>query len=120
MYNSEDALAKHKELLLHCHQVMVEKTKEWGKNEEPFENLYKAAAFGTEPWRGALMRMEDKLNKFVRLANGNAPRHEAMGAIADVINYADIAYLLWLEQKLTTGDERIERLSPKQNEPKEL
>jgi hypothetical protein len=74
---------------------------------DPFRNLRSSEVHGVEPWRGTLVRIQDKLARIraVTEAGGKAKVAESMiDTFADVLNYTCIlAGLVWEELSLTEG-----------------
>ncbi len=73
---------------------------------DPYRNLRSALVVGIEPWRGALVRLMDKVSRIARLAeSGREVKDESiLDSFIDLINYACIAAGLIIES--LPGDKR--------------
>jgi hypothetical protein len=69
--------------------------------DQPFRNFYASEQFGVAPWRGALVRLSDKLSRLARLAerggSGHVNDESLLDTAADALNYTTIAVGLILE-----------------------
>ncbi len=69
--------------------------------DQPFRNFYASEQFGVAPWRGALVRLPDKLSRLARLAEqggrGQVSGESLLDTAADALNYTAIAVGLILE-----------------------
>jgi hypothetical protein len=82
-------------------RVMESKRYDYSGDEDPYRNFRFSAGVGVEPWRGALVRMLDKVSRIVRFAelNGDVKvKDESLiDTVVDLINYACIAFGLIIE-----------------------
>lgn len=82
-------------------EVVVAKRSDYGGDSQPFANLYASQVVGVEPWRGALVRLLDKVSRLRTLAERGglaAVREETLVDTAiDALNYVVLAFLLVLE-----------------------
>ena len=101
--NRHPSSARFVDILTGCIHLHDEKQRGYGKDDDPFANVRASQRFGVEPWRGALMRLNDKME---RLANyclhGELPFESVEDNLRDIIVYAGICLVLFEED--TYGD----------------
>jgi len=77
------------------------KRRDYSGTADPFANLRTAELAGVEPWRGALVRLLDKLSRLRRLAEaggrGAVSDESLLDTAADALNYVCIALGLIVE-----------------------
>jgi hypothetical protein len=82
-------------------RVISAKRYDYSDELDPFKNLRFSAGIGVEPWRGALVRMLDKVSRIVRFAelggNMRVKEESLVDTVVDLINYACIAFGLIVE-----------------------
>lgn len=90
-------------LLDELRQTHAAKSHDYAQVDAPLSNFTRARAFGVEPWRGALVRLGDKVSRLEELSRGKAPRHESMrDTLVDLASYALLTVLL-LEDETGAG-----------------
>jgi hypothetical protein len=75
------------------------KQADYGTDGDPFANLRASAGFGIAPWLGAVIRLNDKVNRiksFVR--NGKLRNESLVDSFRDISVYAAIAKILYEEE----------------------
>jgi hypothetical protein len=75
------------------------KQADYGTDGDPFANLRASAGFGIAPWLGAVVRLNDKVNRiksFVR--NGKLRNESLVDSLRDISVYAAIAKILYEEE----------------------
>jgi hypothetical protein len=82
-------------------RIMGAKRYDYSGELDPFKNLRFSAGVGVEPWRGALVRMLDKVSRIVRFAelggNMRVKEESLVDTVVDLINYACITFGLIVE-----------------------
>jgi hypothetical protein len=82
-------------------RVMESKRYDYSGDEDPYRNFRFSAGVGVEPWRGALVRMLDKVSRIVRFAELSGDMkvkdESLIDTVVDLINYACIAFGLIIE-----------------------
>lgn len=80
------------------------KQKDYGSNSDPYHNVRSTEAWGIPGWQGALMRLNDKVNRlqsYVR--NGELANEGAEDSMLDIAVYAIIALVLHREAEDAKG-----------------
>ncbi len=82
-------------------RVAGSKRHDYSGDEDPYRNLRFSAGVGVEPWRGALVRILDKVSRIVRFAelsgNMKVKDESLIDTVVDLINYACIVFGLIIE-----------------------
>ena len=82
-------------------RVMESKRYDYSGDEDPYRNFRFSAGVGVEPWRGALVRMLDKVSRIVRFAelggDMRVKEESLVDTVVDLINYACITFGLIIE-----------------------
>jgi hypothetical protein len=82
-------------------RVVGSKRYDYSGDEDPYRNLRFSIGVGVEPWRGALVRMLDKVSRIVRFAelsgDVKVKDESLIDTFVDLINYACIAFGLTIE-----------------------
>ena len=74
------------------------KQEDYGTTEDPFANVRSAVEFGVEPWRGALVRMGDKVTRLKQYAKSGSLSNESFeDSLDDLAVYAIICKILHRE-----------------------
>lgn len=88
-------------LLKKALSVIGPKRRDYSGVNEPLSNFYKSTFFGVEPWRGALIRLSDKLSRIQQLAEkagrGEVRDESLIDTAADAVNYVFLVLGLILE-----------------------
>jgi hypothetical protein len=67
---------------------------------DPLANFHRAERFGVPAWKGALVRIGDKLGRLEQLASGKEPANESMrDTLVDTAVYALLTVLLLEDAK---------------------
>lgn len=67
---------------------------------DPYANFRKASRAGVSPWRGAVVRMFDKVSRIeTYCTQGELENETVRDSFLDLANYALIACALWEEQQ---------------------
>ena len=95
-------LVEHQKLLFEkALEILSKKRQDYASDEDPFRNFRNSTMMGVEPWRGAGIRLMDKLSRFVNLASkggiGAVSNESIEDTIVDALNYLVIMEQLWLE-----------------------
>lgn len=98
------------------HQILDElgdlhdrKMADYGGDEDPFRNVKASALFGVSPWVGAMIRLNDKVNRLASYAvKGELSNEGAEDSFRDIAVYAVIALVLWLEEQEGDGEGNVE------------
>lgn len=98
---SQQARDTHQFLFARAWEIMAPKRNDYSGNDVPFANFHKSELFGVAPWRGALIRLSDKLSRIMRLAEqggqGQVKDESLIDTAADALNYVAITFGLILE-----------------------
>jgi hypothetical protein len=71
------------------------KQADYGKDDDPFANIRSASEFGVPSWTGALIRMNDKMNRLKAFSiRGSLENESAADSLRDIAVYALIALVL--------------------------
>lgn len=104
-----EALELQRAIINHAMGIVTAKRRDYSGQEDPFRNLRSSEVHGVEPWRGTLVRLQDKLSRIRSIMdNGGdmAVEESLLDTFADVINYtAILAGLVWEELELPVPDE---------------
>jgi len=74
------------------------KQKDYGSNTDPFANVRASENWGVPGWKGALMRMDDKVHRLREFAKrGELANESAEDSMRDIAVYALIALILYRE-----------------------
>ncbi len=96
---NEEAIRLQEFLRDHSYGLMMKKRKDYSGDDDPFRNLRSSEVHGVEPWRGTMVRLQDKLARIrsVMEAGGHMEVDESLiDTFADIHNYTDIiAGLVW-------------------------
>jgi len=81
--------------------VLGPKRRDYSGAGNPFDNFYKSEFFGVPAWKGALIRLSDKLSRIDQLAQkagvGEVKDESLVDTVADAVNYACIILGLVIE-----------------------
>lgn len=106
--NSDDALSQHSELFDKALELLQRKRKDYSVGDDPFRNFRGSANWGVEPWKGAAIRLNDKLVRFRNLAEnggqGLVQDESIQDTIIDILNYTVIMYQLWQETQVKVSN----------------
>lgn len=81
-----------------------QKQRDYGTGQDPFANIRASQEFGIPPWLGAIVRLNDKVNRLKSFAiNGNLVNEGALDSMEDIAVYALIASVLFKESNLADG-----------------
>lgn len=110
------------QLLKEIGELHDRKQEDYGRDDAPFANVESSADFGTLPWVGALIRLNDKVNRLKALSRkGSLANESAEDSMRDIAVYALIALVLFEKQKalkpgailkVTQGTDLKDYLSP--------
>lgn len=83
-------------LLDEMRKIHAAKSHDYASLAAPLSNFTRARRFGVEPWRGALVRLGDKVARLEELTCvGKTPRNESVrDTLVDLASYALITVLL--------------------------
>lgn len=99
------------ELLKLAGETHDRKSADYGSATDPFANVRASQEFGVEPWKGAMIRLNDKVTRLKSLANnGNLTNESAQDSFMDIAVYALIAHVLY-EEKVDVGYPVVHRYS---------
>lgn len=100
--NANELTNHQKALFAKALSLLDSKRKDYATDADPFKNFRNATVLGIEPWRGAGVRLMDKIARFTNLASkggSGAVKDESIeDTVVDAINYLCIMYQLWLEK----------------------
>ena len=101
MTTPDQALKIQEELFTKALEIVKKKRVDYSGTEDAFGNFRKSEFWGIEPWRGAAIRLMDKLSRFNQLASTGDQQvldESIEDTIIDAINYCVIMYSLYLEK----------------------
>lgn len=76
------------------------KQADYGSKEDPFANVRASREFGVPPWLGAIIRLNDKVNRLKSFALKGALKNETViDSMDDIAVYAVIAHVLFEEEQ---------------------
>jgi hypothetical protein len=74
------------------------KQSDYGRANDPFANVRASEDFGIEGWIGALVRMNDKMRRLQKAAQGGTMANESVeDSFMDLAVYAVIGLILYQE-----------------------
>jgi len=78
------------------------KSKDYGSEHDPLANIRNGALFvGIEPWKGAMVRLSDKVTRLATFNRTGRLEHEGVeDNLMDLASYALLALLLYREEHL--------------------
>lgn len=80
------------------------KQEDYGTNADPFANVRGSSDYGVEPWKGAMIRANDKVRRIQKYAREGKLSNEGVAdSFRDLAVYAVIACVLW-EQEQEAND----------------
>jgi hypothetical protein len=96
LMRSEEPFAK---ILIELDELHSKKASDYGKDEDPMQNLRASVQLGIHPWIGCLLRMNDKMFRLAKFAkSGKLANESAIDSLNDIAVYAIMARIL-LEEK---------------------
>ena len=99
---SEEALEVQRYLFKQALEVVEKKRRDYASENDPFRNFRASVHVGVEPWRGALVRLMDKIARISRIAERGGERavqdESLLDTVVDALNYIVIAYCLIREE----------------------
>lgn len=76
------------------------KQSDYGRKNDPFANVRASEDFGIDGWVGALIRMNDKMRRLQKAAQGGTMTNESVeDSFMDLAVYAVIGLVLYQEGK---------------------
>jgi hypothetical protein len=79
-------------------ELHAKKQKDYGTSADPFANVRASEEFGVEPWKGGLVRLNDKVTRLKNFALKGALANESVeDSLQDIAVYAIIALCLYRE-----------------------
>lgn len=103
MFTPKEALEAQEQLFAKALEIVKVKRVDYSGDTDPFLNFRQSQFWGVEAWRGAAIRLMDKLSRFKQLADhagqGQVKDESIQDTVIDLLNYSVIVYLLWLEQQ---------------------
>ena len=78
------------------------KSRDYGSEHDPLANIRNGAVFvGIEPWKGAMVRLSDKVTRLATFNRTGRLEHEGVeDNLMDLASYALLALLLFREEHL--------------------
>ncbi len=85
-------------------RLHARKQHDYGAKTDPFSNVRASQDFGIKPWVGALVRLNDKMNRLKRFAErGTLANESATDSMQDIAVYALIALILYQEESVAVS-----------------
>ena len=101
MITPKQALDAQVNIFARSIEIIKAKRVDYSGDADPFANFRLSQFWGVEPWKGAAIRMMDKLSRlrqlFAKNGEGMVKDESIQDTIVDAINYLVIILLLWLE-----------------------
>jgi len=92
---------KFYELILQAALLHAAKQEDYGTDGDPFANIRSSAEFGVEPWRGACIRLNDKVKRLKTFSlKGSLTNEPVEDSFLDLAVYSLIALILWEEGRM--------------------
>lgn len=80
------------------------KQADYGQKGDPFANIRSSSNWGVPPWIGAMVRLNDKIQRLQAFAkNGTLANEGVEDSLIDLANYAVIALVLFRETTTEVG-----------------
>jgi hypothetical protein len=88
--------ARFHELLAEAGETHDRKQADYGKGDDPFANVRSSEQWGVDGWVGAMVRLNDKVNRLQALrTKGHLVNEAAKDSFMDIAVYALIAFVLY-------------------------
>ena len=92
--------ARFHALLRELGELHAKKAHDYGRGGDPLANLRGSAEWGVPPWRGALIRLGDKVHRLKSFSqNGNLANEGVVDSLMDLAAYALLVVILLGEEK---------------------
>lgn len=76
-----------------------EKQHDYGETVDPFANINASSEFGIPPWLGAMMRLNDKVQRIKTFAKSGTLKNEpVIDSFRDIAIYALISWILYEDE----------------------
>lgn len=101
MMTPEESIIIQENLFKDALEIIRKKRSDYSGDSDPFGNFRSSTLWGISPWRGAALRLMDKLARLKNLMSGKQAQvtdESIRDTVIDGINYLAIMYMLWLEQ----------------------
>lgn len=88
------------DLLDQMKALHASKSRDYGSEHDPLANIRNGALFvGIEPWKGAMVRLSDKVTRLATFNRTGSLHHEGVeDNLLDLASYALLALLLYREE----------------------
>lgn len=94
--------AKFHEELVKLGKLHDRKRRDYGTSDDPFANIRSSADMGIEPWKGAFLRLNDKVHRIISyMRNGHLANEGVEDSLRDIAVYSIIAMILHRERNNT-------------------
>jgi hypothetical protein len=88
--------ARFHELLAEAGETHDRKQADYGKGDDPFANVRSSEQWGVDGWVGAMVRLNDKVNRLQALrTKGHLVNEAAKDSFMDIAVYSLIAFVLY-------------------------
>ena len=89
------------DLLDKMKELHASKSRDYGSEHDPLANIRNGALFvGIEPWKGAMVRLSDKVTRLATFNRTGRLEHEGVeDNLMDLASYALLALLLYREER---------------------
>jgi hypothetical protein len=99
---SEQALEAQEKILRMSLEIIKRKRGDYARADDPFLNFRRAEIWGISAWKGAAIRLTDKISRLAQLLEhggvGQVKDESVLDTILDGIAYFPILYFLWMEE----------------------
>lgn len=95
------------ELLKECAATHDKKMADYGdpRGIDPFSNINSSKEFGVSPWKGAMIRANDKMNRLKTFAmKGSLENEPVEDSLIDLANYSLIALVLYEKEQRSKNE----------------
>jgi len=92
--------ARFHEILGELGALHDRKQADYGKGDDPFANVRSSEEWGVDGWKGAMIRLNDKVKRLQNYSRNGTLKNEGVeDSFMDIAVYAVIAYVLWEQEQ---------------------
>lgn len=94
-------LTNFSNILSELQSLHDKKNLDYGTDHDPYQNVRGSQDWGVAPWKGAMVRLNDKIKRLQKYArDGRLANEGAEDSFKDIAVYAIIALDLWRQEQL--------------------
>lgn len=88
------------DILKEIQELHDKKNLDYGTDHDPYQNIRGSQDWGVAPWKGAMVRLNDKVKRLQKYArDGKLANEGAEDSFRDIAVYAVIALDLWRQEQ---------------------